>query len=686
MEGVRLRWSVVWTIFLKELREITRDRKTLFMLLAIPLLFYPGLLLLVTQVGATQTAKLEASEVVVGVVGGEAPAGLVSALKGEGEGKGEGKEKEKEKGEVRLVPVVDARAALSQGEVAAVLEVPSEIAAWEGEETVKVRLWVNSVEPESQEAEERLRSALRRYEAQLLTARLERRGLAPGFPDPVDVIGQDVAPPERQTGKLLSTILPMLVLVFMGSGAFNPAVDLTAGERERKTIQTLMTAPVRPLEVVVSKFLAVVLMTWISGAVNVASLGLVTSHALSLGGGAELLGGVGEVSALDVAGLVGVVGLMGLFLAALMMTVASLASTPKEAQSYMTLVYLLTLVPAGVAQVPGIELTPATAFVPVLSLALVIKELLLTGFNAEHLFLVGLSTGLMTLLLLLLAARIFARSALAVTLSDVGGLFARAPDPSTGRPRLVPSPDEGLALVALLFLVLYYAGSLLQSWSLLAGLALTLAGLLALTLGAIRLLRLDVRATLHLTLPSGRVWAGAALLGLSSMVWVQGLTQLFHEAFLPIPESFAEAMAEALTLPEGLGGNLMVLGVMALMPAVCEEAVFRGWLLSSFRGRLPGWGAVLVSSALFGVFHFSIYRFLGTFLLGLIMGAMVWRRRSLAPSVLFHFLNNALALHFVEVLGWMGYTDAIPAWLVVASIVVSGGGLVLVFQGGRDEA
>ncbi len=675
-----VRWGVIWAIFAKEVREILRDRKTLFMLLAIPLLFYPALLLLVSEVGASQVAKLEAAEVVVGVAGGEAPEGLRAALEAPGEGEASGA--------LRLERVSDPREALASEAATVVLEVPGDASAWSGEGTAQVRVWVNSVEPLSQEGEERVRAGLRRYEAELLRGRLASHALPETFHDPLEIVGEDIAPPERQAGRLLALVLPMLLLVFMVSGAFYPAVDLTAGERERKTLQTLLTAPVRPLEVVLGKYLTVLAMTLSSGAVNAVSLGLVGGHAMSLGGG-DALGGLGSVSALDIAGLLGVVVLMGFFLAALMMTVASLADTPKGAQSYMTGVYMLTLVPAGVAQVPGIELTSSTAFLPVLNLTLLIKELLLVGVVGEHLFLVTVATGIWTLLLLLLASRIFARSALSVTLGDVGGLLARAPDPRTGRPRPVPSPDEALAFVALLFLGLYYAGSLAQRWDLLGGLALTLGGMLALTLGAIRLLRLDVRATLHLGWAPGRVWAGAALLGVSSMVWVQGLTQLFHATFLPIPESFVKLMESSFSMPESVGGRLLTVAVMALLPAVCEEAVFRGWLLSSLRGRLPGWAAVAVSAAIFGAFHLSLYRFLGTFSLGLIMGAMVWRRRALGPSALFHFLNNALALHFAEVLGWLGAGEEIPTWLVAASVVLSAAGFGLVFWGkaeGDDDA
>ena len=95
-------------------------------------------------------------------------------------------------------------------------------------------------------------------------------------------------------------------------------------------------------------------------------------------------------------------------------------------------------------------------------------------------------------------------------------------------------------------------------------------------------------------------------------------------------------------MPDDLGGKLLFILVMAVSPAICEEAVFRGMLLSSFRGRTGALIAVLVTALLFGLFHMSLYRLLGTMTLGLIMGYAVWRSGSIWPAVLLHALNNAI--------------------------------------------
>jgi len=669
MSGGGVRGRIVVTVFVKELREILRDRKTIFLLVAVPLLFYPMLLLLITEVAVAQKEKIEQEHAVVAVVGEALPALVSAALS--------------DKGTVlQSYAEGEAQRALEAGEVQAVVEVPTGLSASaSGVGTLTVVVRYSSVQPLSADVRCRIQDALDAWAGEVKAARLSTRELTPAFVEPVAVKAEDVAPPSRQAGSLLSMILPMLVLVFMIAGAFYPAVDLTAGERERKTIQTLLTAPVRPLEIVAGKYLTVLAVALASGVINIASMGLVLGHSLTVAGGeGGLMQGV-SVSGWDIAALTFVVVLMGVMLSAVLMTIAAFAETPKNAQSYLSLVYMLCLTPVALSQIPGVEISATTAFIPVVNLALVMKEILVEGADLQSLFLVSLSTVLTTVVALGIAARVYTRTSLLVQAATARGFFSRSGE-GGGRPSPVATPDEALAFVAVLFLLLYYVGSLVQTWDLLWGLLATLVGLLLVpTLGLIKVLKLDLRKTLHLRGARWPMFVGAALMGVSSLVWVQAATSLFHETFLPIPQPFIDAMESAFTMPTDPLGHLAAVGVMALAPAVCEESVFRGLLLSSFRGKVPGWLAVLVTAVLFGLFHLSVFRFLGTFALGLVMALMVWRSGSIWPSVLFHFLNNATALHLGDLAAALGLSpeEGIPMWLLGASVAVSAVGFGVLF-------
>ena len=199
----------------------------------------------------------------------------------------------------------------------------------------------------------------------------------------------------------------------MVTGAFYPAIDLTAGEKERKTIQTLLTSPVRPLEVVCGKYLTVLTIALISGGINILSILLIVGQNVMMAeGDSSMSFGLEEISAVDVAVLCFLVVVLGLMFSALLMSIASLAESPKEAQNYLSPVYLLCLLPVIIAQLPGIELTHSTAFIPVLNLALIMKEVMIKGVVWDNLFLVTVSSLIVTVLMLSLAARLFNREEL----------------------------------------------------------------------------------------------------------------------------------------------------------------------------------------------------------------------------------------------------------------------------------
>ncbi len=671
-----VRGRIVWAIFAKEIRETLRDRRALFLLVAMPMIFYPLLMVVIAEVAASQTSKIEATvgQIAVESGGVAPPTSLTERLEGEGD--------------LELVPLKNTEQALSDGEIQALVLLGSNFAddiAQGRSAPVEVRY--NSVEPLSVSVVDRVRERLRGWKVDEVTRRLKAKGLDQAYIEPLDYKLEDVAPKARQLGSMASRVLPMLVLIFMVTGAFYPAIDLTAGEKERKTIQTLLTSPVRPLEVVCGKYLTVFTVAMISGVINLLSIVLIVGHNMLLasgqgesGGGLNL--GLEEISVVDVVALFAVVTVLGMMFSALLMTIATLASTPKEAQSYLTPVYLLCLLPVLIAQLPGIEMTQATAFLPVLNLALIIKEILIEGVVWEHLFLVAVSSLIVTVLTLALAARLYTREELIIGRAGARGLLALAANARRGLQGRVPEPGEAMALVAVLFVGLYYIGSALQAQDLMVGLLLTFVGILLVPTVGVTLWRgYDLRKVMHLERPPAMAVVGAALLGMTSFVWVSAGTNLFHEIFMPMPEEFIEMMEKTFSVPEEPSGKLGVILVVALAPAVCEEAVFRGWLLSSFRGRTGGVVAVVVTALFFGVFHMSIYRLLGTTTLGLLIGYMVWHTRSIWPAVLFHFLNNTFSLLSADILPFIGVdasAERVPVWLVLASLTIGAMGLIMV--------
>ena len=195
------------------------------------------------------------------------------------------------------------------------------------------------------------------------------------------------------------------------------------------------------------------------------------------------------------------------------------------------------------------------------------------------------------------------------------------------------------------------------------------------TLAFVRLGGFDLRASLFLSRPPlwGLVAGTLLVMGATPVAWGIGWAQ---SLFLEVPPSVIQAMEELVTA-RSPGELAWLLVALALTPAVCEEVVFRGVLLSSTSHRGTPWRAVLLNGVFFGAFHLSLettVRFLPTAWLGIVIAWAVLRTRSLWVGVLMHFLNNGVIVVLASVPAWSGPVtdpDAPPPPALLAAAVVS---------------
>ena len=200
-------------------------------------------------------------------------------------------------------------------------------------------------------------------------------GLVRGFALGLDVRATNVAQEARRSGQILGLFLPFLLVTMSLLGGFYPAIDLTAGEKERGTMQTLLCAPVSPLEIVAGKYLAVWVTSLIAALANVVSLGTTVMRILP--------GDAISVSPSTLLLAFAMLLPVTLFITAVFLAVAAFAKDFKDGQNFLTPVYMLLALPAGVTMLRGIELNAWTAFVPVVNIALLIKALLIARGRAR---------------------------------------------------------------------------------------------------------------------------------------------------------------------------------------------------------------------------------------------------------------------------------------------------------------
>ena len=313
-----MRPAIVWTIFRKEITEALRDRVTLAVLLGLPLLVYPLMIMGISKVQKTQAAS-EDQRVSKVVLWGEAPAALESRLQRintlslapRWQGASESLHRDLVSGKIPPPPsraeadarrpepvdkstnaapesplVPAARAVIARGDADAVLVLwPGFADALDREGEGKASIFFDSVKPTSDKASERLGNELSAWRRELVKERLLARGLAVSFAAPLNVRSENVASPRRQTGLAIGALLPLVLVLLSATGALYASIDLTAGEKDRSTMQTLLCAPVHSLEIVAGKFLVVWFISLLGAAVNSASLAA-TFARVTLAGGA----------------------------------------------------------------------------------------------------------------------------------------------------------------------------------------------------------------------------------------------------------------------------------------------------------------------------------------------------------------------------------------------------------------
>jgi sodium transport system permease protein len=473
------------------------------------------------------------------------------------------------------------------------------------------------------------------------------------------------------------------------TGAIYPAIDLTAGERERGTLETLMAAPVPVIYLIVGKFLVVATVALITAFLNLGSVGA-TMH---FGGITRILTQEKAVQfPLFVLPIILVCMIpFALLFSAIMVAVCSFARTFKEAQNYMMPVIIAAMIPAFGAALPSVELSGVMLVVPVANMVLLTRELFQQTFTWAQVGVVLLSTTLYAAAAVAVAARLFGQEV--VLFADAGSYktllrrrhFKAVP---------LPSASQALLIAALLFPASFYAqlylagGSTENFLRLMAKLAVVqFAGLFVLLPLALAVyFRIAPTSTFRLQLPPWRAWLAALALGLSSWALAYEFTRL-QSLILPQSEGLKkleEAAAQLAAAPP-----VLVVLLMAIVPGICEEFFFRGFVLSALSTSLRKWSAIAATGAIFGVYHFVIDKIPVTALLGMMLAYLCWQSRSIFPAMLAHVMHNSvvliigwLAVHYPRIeqllhLGAVTGNQRLPSRILLPAIILFAAGLAL---------
>ncbi len=335
-----MRPGFIWAVAYREILATLRDHRAVLANLLIPLVVLPLVMLGLPLVLGGLFGREALQDSTVGVEGlGRLPAAFVKTL---------------ERGNIRLVAVEKAEAAVRSEEVVAAFQVPRGFSQKLTDGTASLTLFRKSSGLKDELLSEKITGAVETYETSLVRARVKRAGLAPSILTPLKLETRDASTPSERASGSLGWLIPFFVIIWTLTGGQMVAIDATAGEKERGTLEALLVSPVRRAEIVIGKFLAT--LTFGLSAASVALIGFLGSGWLlsaafsgrtSGGAGrvASSLGGtlsvnLGELLVLLVSAL-----LLAALVAALLIAITLFARSFKEAQSYVAPLSLVLVLP-----------------------------------------------------------------------------------------------------------------------------------------------------------------------------------------------------------------------------------------------------------------------------------------------------------------------------------------------------
>ncbi len=475
-----------------------------------------------------------------------------------------------------------------------------------------------------------------------------------GLPDrsPVEMLAMPISSSRNEESGLVA-IIPLILILMTITGAVYPAIDLTAGERERGTLEALIASPISRFKILASKYIAVVSVSVLTALINLLAM---TITLKVTGVGSALLGG-SDMTWLRLFQAFPLLILFAAFFSSILLALCSFARSFKEAQAYLIPVMLLSLGPGIISLMPTVKLTSNMAVVPLVNLILLARDTLGGSATLTATWITIITTTLYTLAALMIAANGFGRQAASVGEDFRWSDLIRRPT----MPSLVPTGEHLIAFLGMFFPIYFVITNVMSGspnddirWIAIKN-AIATFGLFVILPSLFSFYqRFSFQETYRLT------WGRNLTIGLisaivfASSLWIVAFEILHWSEYIGLRsldvsqmEAAKELQAKFLAMPWWL-----VVVTMAIVPAICEEFFFRGFVLSTLAVRYSTWKAIVFSAIIFGLFHvvsgslLSLERFLPTAMLGIFLAWLAIRTGSLLPGIVLHAAHNGLLFSF----------------------------------------
>lgn len=356
---------MIFTIFKKELKETLRDRRTLIVMIVIPVLLFPIIFKITTSFSHSMNEKAATKKLVVGYVGENE---LLTDLKlGNYEWK-------------KFEDTIKIQKEIQDGNLDLGLYFePDFDNAISENKSAKVKIIHDATDIGYKE---RIEQQIQVFNQKITQKRLDSLKIDKQLFSAIEVSDSNVASPQEMIGKLAGGMLPYIFIIFGFLGCMYPAIDLFTGEKERGTVETLLTTPVPRWKILAGKMGVVVLSGLIAATFALGGL-LFSTKSLPAGKGmGEFMVVIDAIfSAKTLIPMFSLIIPLMIFFAGLIIPIAVYAKSFKEAQSIVTPLNIVVLIPAMIGMFPGIEYSVETAFIPVVNVVLATKEIIAGTIN-----------------------------------------------------------------------------------------------------------------------------------------------------------------------------------------------------------------------------------------------------------------------------------------------------------------
>ncbi|MDE0937754.1 MAG: CPBP family glutamic-type intramembrane protease [Mariniblastus sp.] len=679
-----MNWSTIKLIFRRELRDQLRDRRTLFTVAIMPMLLYPLMGMAMMQVAQFMREspsrvwivgeeKLPASPPLI--VGGKfnptfgsAESKLIELIGSEaGNGHFEAliQSATSSPGDSSSVEEI-LRQEMQKRKMDLAIFIPNKIQIPEGPDALEETVTGSSISPpatqvfvladsaidKSRIASERVNQILNQWSKEFSKETLVANDISASMIRGIVFTTGDVANKTGKQAAAWSKILPFIIMIWALTGAFYPAIDLCAGEKERGTFETLLSSPAARSEIALGKLLTVMTFSMATSFLNLLSMGVTGIFVLTklgngMGAGNALPIGIPPLTSIGWL-LLALIPISALF-SAVALAAAAFARSSKEGQYYLVPLLMISMPLMMIPMLPTAELDFGTSLIPVSGLMLLLRGLIEANYSDCLKFaapVCAINLGCCWLAVRWVIHQFNSETVL-FQASERFGIGAWLKHIMRER-RSLPSLGSAILCGVVILVAKFFVGFAVTAPQNFSQFAFQTVIILVATIFipsvmmALFLTR-NPRKSLRLNGCKITMAAAAVLCAIflnPAFTWLTGFIMHIYPPNGDIL-MLQEAVSKILGSAPGLWAILLV---FALAPAVFEEIAFRGFILSGFQSLKGKWQPILLTSLMFGLAHGIIQQTIITFVVGMILGLIAVQTKSILPCILFHLTHNSLAV------------------------------------------